>query len=166
MRLCKAKGVLVVPFWPSAAYWPLLIRDYRHNIKDFIKVKGNKVLRHGFNTNSLLGSNEFQGYMLALLIDLFEPIWINNNSSVLNAIIDNIWDGREDSTVHKYCLSLWHYLSFCRENDYSLALPFNSTILAEYLTLQKIGKSKASIEKTIVALKWIHGPVSMSGIIQ
>ena len=69
LRLCRARGVLVVPFWPSAAFWPLLIRDFRPHIRDSLKVKGRNVLRHGLNENSLLGSSEFMGNMLALLVD-------------------------------------------------------------------------------------------------
>ena len=32
LRLCNAKAVLVVPFWPSAAFWPLLMNDFRSKI--------------------------------------------------------------------------------------------------------------------------------------
>ena len=69
LRLCNARGVLVVPFWPSAAFWPLLIKDFRPHIKDSLKVKGRNVLEHGLNENSLLGSSNFMGNMLALRID-------------------------------------------------------------------------------------------------
>ena len=53
----------------SAAFWPLLINDFDVHVKDFLKVKGRKVLKHGYNTNSLLGSEEFLGNVLALNID-------------------------------------------------------------------------------------------------
>ena len=69
LRLCKARGVLVVPYWPSAAYWPLLLNDFHSDIKDFLKVKGKNVLRHGLNENSLLGSDGFLGNMIAISID-------------------------------------------------------------------------------------------------
>ena len=69
LRLCNSKGILVVPFWPSAVYWPMLMGKFSVYIKDHIRVKGRNVLAHGMNSNSLLGSDEFHGDMLALLID-------------------------------------------------------------------------------------------------
>ena len=69
LRMCKAKGVLVVPCWPSAHYWPMLMDEFNGNILDLIRVKGNVVLRHGMNTNSLLGSSQFMGDVLALQLD-------------------------------------------------------------------------------------------------
>lgn len=69
LKLCKAKGVLVVPYWPSAAFWPLLLTDYKRYILDFIVVKGNVVLEHGHNENSLLGSKNFLGKVTAIKLD-------------------------------------------------------------------------------------------------
>ena len=69
LELCKARGILVVPFWPSAHFWPMLINEMSAYITDCIQVKGKNVLMHGMNTNSILGSNSYTGDMLALLID-------------------------------------------------------------------------------------------------
>ena len=69
LKLCKGRGVLVVPFWPSASFWPLLLNEFNSFILDHILVKGKNVLVHGFNTNSLLGSSEFLGRILAIRID-------------------------------------------------------------------------------------------------
>ena len=69
LKLCKSRGVMVVPFWPSAHYWPMLKTEFSHYIRDCIRVKGSKVLTHGLNTNSLLGSDQFLGDVLALYID-------------------------------------------------------------------------------------------------
>ena len=69
LLLCQAKGVLVVPCWPSAYYWPLLINDFKIFIKDILKVKGANILVSGRNKNSLLGSSGFTGFMLALQMD-------------------------------------------------------------------------------------------------
>ena len=69
LKLCRSKGILVVHFWPSAVFWPMLMGNFAKHLKDHMRVKGNKVLAHGMNSNSLLGSNEFHGDMLALLID-------------------------------------------------------------------------------------------------
>jgi hypothetical protein len=69
LLLCKGKGVLVVPCWPSCYFWPMLINDFCKFIEDIFKVKGNKVLVHGINTNSLLGSPDFAGFILAIKLD-------------------------------------------------------------------------------------------------
>ena len=69
MRLCRAKGILVVPNWPSALFWPMLKGAFSIYIRDFRVLKGSKVLTHGMNTNSLLGSPQFKGEVLALLLD-------------------------------------------------------------------------------------------------
>jgi hypothetical protein len=69
LKLCKARGVLIVCFWPSAHYWPMLLDDFSCFITDFLVLKGKKVLHHGFNSNSLLGSKEFEGNVLALYLD-------------------------------------------------------------------------------------------------
>ena len=69
LKLCRAKGVLVVPDWPSAHYFPMLLREFRPHIMDCIRFKGKNVLKHGYNTNSLLGSSDFLGNVLGLLID-------------------------------------------------------------------------------------------------
>jgi hypothetical protein len=69
LLLCKGKGVLVVPCWPSSYFWPMLINDFSFFIEDILKVKGNKVLMHGINTNSLLGSSSFGGFVLAIKLD-------------------------------------------------------------------------------------------------
>ena len=69
LRLCKSQGVLIVPFWPSAHFWPMLKIDFAHCIRDHLQVKGKIVLTHGHNVNSLLGSDRFLGDVLALYID-------------------------------------------------------------------------------------------------
>ena len=69
LRMCKAWGVLVVPCWPSAHFWPMLLGEFNGNILDLMRVKGKNVLRHGMNSNSLLGSSWFKGDILAMHID-------------------------------------------------------------------------------------------------
>ena len=69
LLLCKAKGVLVVPEWRSSYFYPILMKDFYQYVKQSLTVKGNNVLTHGHNKNSLLGSSSFQGNILALLID-------------------------------------------------------------------------------------------------
>ena len=69
LRLCKAKGVLVVPQWPSSYFWPIIQNDFSHFIKDIKIYKGKNVLCHGLNKNSLLGAPYFKGDILAIVID-------------------------------------------------------------------------------------------------
>jgi hypothetical protein len=66
---CKARGVLVVPLWRSAFFWPLLQGFFQQFVVDLICLSGAKVLKHGLNKNSLLGSSDFHSEVLALLID-------------------------------------------------------------------------------------------------
>ena len=74
LLLCKAKAVLVVPDWKSSYFYPLIMKDYRDFVKDSLTAKGIKVLIHGHNKNSLLGSNSFQGNILAFLIDCSQSL--------------------------------------------------------------------------------------------
>ena len=69
LQLCRAKGILLVPAWPSAHFWPLLVTEFAPFVQDSLRVRGKNVLCHGLNTNSLLGSPHFVGDMLALRID-------------------------------------------------------------------------------------------------
>jgi hypothetical protein len=66
---CKAKGVLIVPLWESAFYWPLLQGFFYQFIVDYLRVKGTVVLESGLNANSLLGSNLFISDVLSILIN-------------------------------------------------------------------------------------------------
>ena len=65
-KLCKCEVILVVPMWSSAAFWPILMNVYGDSVEDVLVVKGTKVLERGLNTNSIFGSNSFQGNVVAL----------------------------------------------------------------------------------------------------
>ena len=69
LRVCKAKGVLVAPKWPSAYFWPLIQTQFLPFIKEIRTFKGKIVLCHGLNKNSLLGAPYFQGDVLAIILD-------------------------------------------------------------------------------------------------
>ena len=69
LKLCKGKGVLVAPRWPSAYFWPLIRETYAGFITDLKVCKGKNVLCHGLNTNSLLGAPYFQGDVIAVALD-------------------------------------------------------------------------------------------------
>jgi hypothetical protein len=60
-------ATLIVPAWPSASFWPLLAwQRYVSHINDYRYYKGNGCCCHGRNTSSLLGSNKWKGYLIAL----------------------------------------------------------------------------------------------------
>ena len=60
---------LVVPFWPSSYFWPIIFRIYVHYIIGREVFDGSFALRHGRNLNSLLGSDRYKGQVLALRFD-------------------------------------------------------------------------------------------------
>ena len=86
-----------------------------------------------------------------------QSFWKTTSSQTKELIIDSIWNGREGSTVAKYCLSLRKFLKFLDDKSYPPKLPFCSMIAAEYLTYLKINKAtKGAIECALNSLKWIH----------
>ena len=65
LRKQKAYATVIVPFWPSSYFWPVINRQLTRYIVDY-KVFNSRALTHGRNTNSLLGSNRFHGEIIAL----------------------------------------------------------------------------------------------------
>lgn len=61
-----ACATVVVPFWPSSYFWPVISRKFYHFIRGYKIFYGRDALVHGKNTNSLLGSGYFNGRVLAL----------------------------------------------------------------------------------------------------
>ena len=70
LYLCQGRGVLVFPWWPSSPFWPLLWTRFRAYIKRIVTIPGNIALRHGRNTNSLLGSPDFHGNVAAVSLNV------------------------------------------------------------------------------------------------
>ena len=70
LYLCQGRGVLVFPWWPSSPFWPLLWTRFRAYIKRMVTMPGNIALRHGRNTNSLLGSPDFHGNVAAVSLNV------------------------------------------------------------------------------------------------
>ena len=62
----KTNATVVIPLWQSANYWPLITSTFTQYIAGSQTFKGKDVLAHGRNTNSLLGSDRFQGDIIAL----------------------------------------------------------------------------------------------------
>ena len=61
----QAVGMLVVPLWPLAHFWPLIAHKYSpYPVAHSIHI-GNEVLTRGGNFNLLLGSDLFTGNIIA-----------------------------------------------------------------------------------------------------
>ena len=73
VKLCKCVGALVVPYWPSAIFWPSIInegRSFRSYIVDFLYIaEGKRVFVHGVNKNCIFGSDNFSSSVLFLRIN-------------------------------------------------------------------------------------------------
>ena len=65
MKFQIAVGAVVLPFWPSAYYWPLLTNKY---LKYSIEIGNESLTRHR-NINSLLGSKDFKGHIISLRME-------------------------------------------------------------------------------------------------
>lgn len=72
MKYQKAVGAIVVSFWPSAHYWPLITNKYHKYVKACSFHVGNQSLMHGRNVNSLLGSKHFKGYVVAVRMEFID----------------------------------------------------------------------------------------------
>ena len=69
--LCRCRGILVVPYWPSAHYWPLLVERggvFKSFVADCLYVENGKdVFLHGGNKSSLFGKTGLYGNLYRLL---------------------------------------------------------------------------------------------------
>jgi len=70
---CQCRGILVIPYWPSAPFWPFLVEHkgvFRPFVIDFLFVENGKdVYLHGANNSSLFGSENFSTPVFFLLLD-------------------------------------------------------------------------------------------------
>ena len=63
LHVCRAIATIIVPFWPSSYFWPIISRKFsRVDYKCF----DSTALEHGHNTNSFLGSDRFTRFILAV----------------------------------------------------------------------------------------------------
>ena len=69
----SAVGTLVIPDWPSSAFWPLLWGHYKNPIVVFSRHKGKNVVIHGRNVNSLFGSPNWEGHVYAIRLNFRKP---------------------------------------------------------------------------------------------
>ena len=70
LQLCKAVGIIVVPIWRSAYYWPLVQQIFTHQ-QQYIqgKLTLGDIFTHYKNRNSLFGSSEWNAQTLVLKLD-------------------------------------------------------------------------------------------------
>jgi len=71
MKCQYAARTLVVPFWPSAHYWPLIMDKYGNYVVAHVIRAGKEAHRRNPH-NSLLGSHQFTGYIIALRMEFTE----------------------------------------------------------------------------------------------
>ena len=65
----QATATIVVPFWPSANFWPVIMSKFRSFIIARKVFNGQEVLKQGRNVNSLFESDRFWGQMIAFGMD-------------------------------------------------------------------------------------------------
>ena len=63
LHVSRATATLVVPFWPSSYFWPIISRKFFRFVVDY-KCFDGTALEQGRNTNSLL--DRFTGFILAV----------------------------------------------------------------------------------------------------
>jgi hypothetical protein len=74
MRLCKAKGTLVVPKSKSALFWPMLVNRFTNNFKSFVLEireyeKSMDLLVKSSHDNSVFTHRPFNSNVIVILID-------------------------------------------------------------------------------------------------
>jgi hypothetical protein len=76
MRLCKVKGILVVPKWKSALCWPMLVNRSKDNFKSFVLETSEyenpmNFFVKGSHENSVFAQTQkpFKSNEIVLLID-------------------------------------------------------------------------------------------------
>ena len=96
----KSVSSLVVPFWSSSSFWPLISRIYSSFIVDCRIFSGDGTLEHGRNANALLGSKRYKGSAMAVRLNFSRPqLSPNACLLVLRLLIGTVFTS----------LFLWHW---------------------------------------------------------
>lgn len=71
---CKAKGVLVIPKWRSALYWPMLWNDSEQKFYNFVKdavefCRPKNFFKAGSDKDSVFANSPFISNVIVLKID-------------------------------------------------------------------------------------------------
>ena len=77
LQSSKGQGTLVVPFWPSASFWPFLqsyaSKEFNSYVVDFkVFTQPHQCFQLGNNKSSLIGSSKFKSQILARSLDFRE----------------------------------------------------------------------------------------------
>ena len=67
LHVSRAIATIVVPFWSSSYFWPIISRKFSRFVVDY-KCFDATALEKGRNTNSFLVSVSFTGFILAVRI--------------------------------------------------------------------------------------------------
>ena len=98
----KAVCTLVLRFWSSSSFWPLISRIYANFIVDCRVFSGNGTLEDGRNANALLGSKRYKGSAMAVRLNFSRPqLSPNVCSLVLRLLLIGI--------IVFTSLFLWHW---------------------------------------------------------
>ncbi|XP_063416210.1 uncharacterized protein LOC134697851 [Mytilus trossulus] len=103
MRLCKAKGTLVVPKWPSALFWPILVNRFSDRFKSFVidfreYVKPMNFFTKGSQEKSIFAQRPFNNQWKQ-----FE-CYANDSrfASIIRDLPSFVESSRSNSTIKKY----------------------------------------------------------------
>ena len=82
LQSSKGQGTLVVPFWPSASFWPFLqsypSKEFNSYVVDFkVSTQPHQCFQLGNNKSSLIGSNKFKSQILACSLHFRETKYCN-----------------------------------------------------------------------------------------
>jgi len=72
MQVSKCKGTLVVSYWPSAIFWPTVVKEnnsFYEFVKDYRFDDSKDCLQLGNHKNAVLGSSRCKSLLLSLKID-------------------------------------------------------------------------------------------------
>ena len=68
LKVQKPLATLVIPFWPSSSFWPLITCTYAA-VQIYVLEGGCRAHVQDRNTNSLLGSKSFRGQVAGIRFD-------------------------------------------------------------------------------------------------
>ncbi len=72
LEKCRAKGILICPFWPSNRFWPFLFswKGTRYPLRDWVEIRqGARYLVPGEQPNAIFTPSRFKGSLLAAWVD-------------------------------------------------------------------------------------------------
>ncbi|CAG2247680.1 unnamed protein product [Mytilus edulis] len=161
MQMCKAKGVLVVPKWKSAIFWPRIVDrftdTYQKFVKDFREYKNPKTFFvAGSHDNSIFAKQPFNSHVLSQWKQ-FED-YANNPrlASVIEVLPSIIESSKAKSTNNKYRIYFEKFRKWCVLFGLQYS-PATSTTISLYIGgLIQQGISVSVLEANYYSIKWHH----------